>query len=90
MRDEIKNIIDAELEEKEQNLEDMYEPMQGELDKLIEEQNDKMKKLQEEHQKGIDEINKKYHNGNLTGEDLVKMQDEAMKDAMKYLNRDDN
>ena len=87
MRDEIKDLIDQELDEKEQNLAEIYEPMQDEINKLVEEQN---KKLMEEHQKGIDEINKKYNNGNLTGEELVKMQEEAMQEAMKYLNREDN
>ncbi len=87
MRDELKDIIDQELEEKEQNLEEMYEPMAEELDRLMEEQNNKMRKLQEERKNGF---NEDKIVDTLSEEELVDMEDAAMQDAMKYLNRDDN
>ena len=84
MRDELKSIIDAELDEKEQSLEEIYEPMQDEINKLIDEQN---KKVSEGSKDEYDEYMKK---DNLSEEDIAKIHDEGMQEAMKYLNRDDN
>ena len=79
MKEDIRSIIDQELDEKNQSSVEPNEQMKEEVDKLVEEQNNKMRELQEQYQKGIDAIKEKYHNGNISGEELLKMQEEAMK-----------
>ncbi len=85
MKDEIRDIINKELDEKEVTMEEMSVDYSEELKKLEEEHNKKIQAMtEEEFQKMIDE------RANLTGEDLMKMQEEALQEAMKYINRDDN
>ena len=85
MKDEISDIINKELDEKEVTMEEMSIDYSEELKKLEEEHNKKIQAMTEEEvQKMIDE------RANLTGEDLMKMQEEALQEAMKYINRDDN
>lgn len=85
MREEIESIIKEELDEKEVSLSEMYGDLDEELRKLEEAQNKKIREMNDEELKEI--IDKKT---NPTEEDLAKMQDNAMQESMKYLNRDDN